>query len=436
MTNRKIGFQELKSRILFVILGIMIFRFGVYIPIPYINTDELNRLILSHNSGDNSFLHMFNMFSGGALEKLSIFALGIMPYISTSIVVQMLTSASPKFISLRKDGEAGKKKISQYTRYFTFLFAIFQSFAVALYTLSQENLVSINSVFMFYTFAIMSMTTGSMFLMWLGEQMTERGIGNGISLLIFSGIVVNLPFEITTAIEQANRGLISYFFILLFFVIMLCIIAFVIFVERAQRRITVNYAKRQHGRKVFAPQSSHLPLKLNMSGVIPPIFASSILMVPGMLSNWFSSSCHTLKILGSVLQPGSLAHSIIFSVSIIFFCFFYTSLVFNSKETSENLKKSGAFITGVRPGEQTAKYIDSIIKKLTMVGSIYITTICLSPIFILKIIGQNASFTFSGVSLLIVVVIIMDFISQVQSYVMSTKYDSLLKKSNFVDYNK
>jgi preprotein translocase subunit SecY len=411
------------------------FRFGVYIPIPYINTEELNRLITSYTSEGSTLLHMFNVFSGGALEKLSIFALGIMPYISTSIIVQMLTSISPKFIELRKEGESGKKKITQYTRYFTFLFAIFQSFGIALYTFKQQDLVTIPSFLLFHILAIVSMTTGTMFLMWLGEQITERGIGNGISLLIFSGIVVNLPFEIGSAITQANNGLISYFSVLLLLVIILCIVSFVIFIERAQRRITVNYAKRQHGRRIFAPQSSHLPLKLNMAGVIPPIFASSILMVPGVISNYFASYSF-FKTISIMLQPGSLIHSIVFSMSIIFFCFFYTSLIFNCKETAENLKKSGAFITGVRPGKQTARYIESVTRKLTLVGSLYITSICLSPVFIMKIIGQSVSFTFSGVSLLIVVVVIMDFISQVQSYVMSTKYDSLLKKSNFIDFNK
>lgn len=436
--NKSGGLKELRARLLFVLLGIIVFRLGVYIPIPYIDATQLSKLMSSQSMGDNGLLHMFNMFSGGALEKLSIFALGVMPYISASIIFQMMTAVSPKLMELKKEGESGQKKITQYTRYATLGLAIVQSFGIAVYTFNQPELVDVDSRLLFYGAAIVSMTTGSIFLMWLGEQMTERGIGNGISLLIFSGIVANLPFEVSMTISQANQGIISYFSVWALLIVMLAVVAFVVFVERAQRRITVNYAKRQQGRKMFAPQTSHLPLKLNMAGVIPPIFASSILMVPGMLSNWFASSASLswLAWVGDALQPGSMAYTVIFAAAIIFFCFFYTALVFNPKETADNLKKSGAFISGVRPGEQTAKYIDGVMSKLTLVGSIYITAICLLPIFIMNFFGHGLSFTFGGTSLLIVVVVIMDFMAQVQSYMMSTQYDSLLKKANLSNYGK
>lgn len=436
--NKSGGLKELRARLLFVLLGIIVFRLGVYIPIPYIDATQLSKLMSSQSMGDNGLLHMFNMFSGGALEKLSIFALGVMPYISASIIFQMMTAVSPKLMELKKEGESGQKKITQYTRYATLGLAIVQSFGIAVYTFNQPEMVDVDSRLLFYGAAIVSMTTGSIFLMWLGEQMTERGIGNGTSLLIFSGIVANLPFEVSMTISQANQGIISYFSVWALLIVMLAVVAFVVFVERAQRRITVNYAKRQQGRKMFAPQTSHLPLKLNMAGVIPPIFASSILMVPGMLSNWFASSASLswLAWVGDALQPGSMAYTVIFTAAIIFFCFFYTALVFNPKETADNLKKSGAFISGVRPGEQTAKYIDGVMSKLTLVGSIYITAICLLPIFIMNFFGHGLSFTFGGTSLLIVVVVIMDFIAQVQSYMMSTQYDSLLKKANLSNYGK
>ena len=432
------GLKELRQRLLFVLLGIIVFRLGVYIPIPYIDADQLSKLMSAQYAGGNGLLSMFNMFSGGALEKLSIFALGVMPYISASIIFQMMSAVSPKLMELKKEGESGQKKITQYTRYATLALALVESFGLSVYTFNQPGLVDIDSRFLFYFATIISMTTGSMFLMWLGEQMTERGIGNGISLLIFSGIVANLPFEISTTISQANQGAISYLTVWVLLVILLAVVAFVVFVERAQRRITVNYAKRQQGRKMMAPQTSHLPLKLNMAGVIPPIFASSILMVPGMLSNWFASSPSLgwLAEIVEALQPGSLLYTLIFAAAIIFFCFFYTALVFNPKETADNLKRSGAFITGVRPGEQTAKYIDSVMSKLTLIGSIYITAICLLPIFVMNFFGHGLSFTFGGTSLLIVVVVIMDFMAQVQSHMMSTQYDSLLKKANLSNYGK
>ena len=421
-----------------MLLGIIVFRLGVYIPIPYIDAEQLAKLMSAASAGGNGLMSMFNMFSGGALEKLSIFALGVMPYISASIIFQMMSAVSPKLMELKKEGESGQKKITQYTRYATLGLALVQSFGIALYTFNQPGLVDTDSRFLFYFSAIVSMTTGSMFLMWLGEQMTERGIGNGISLLIFSGIVANLPFEVSTTISQANQGAISYLTVWVLLIMLLAVVAFVVFVERAQRRITVNYAKRQQGRKMYAPQTSHLPLKLNMAGVIPPIFASSILMVPGMLSNWFasSSSLGWLGSIGEALQPGSLLYTLIFAAAIIFFCFFYTALVFNPKETADNLKKSGAFISGVRPGEQTAKYIDSVMSKLTLVGSLYITAICFTANFIMNFFGHGLSFTFGGTSLLIVVVVIMDFMAQVQSHMMSTQYDSLLKKANLSNYGK
>ena len=433
--NNASGSGELKSRLIFVVLSIVVFRLGVYIPIPGIDSSELARIMSNHSSSTNGLLNMFNMFSGGALTQMSVFALGVMPYISASIVFQMLSAVYPKFIELKKEGESGQKKITQYTRYLTLVLAVIQSLGIVAYVLHQQNLVTANAkdhIALFYLTAIVSITTGSMFLMWLGEQMTERGVGNGISLLIFSGIVANLPFEITNTISQANQGIISYLSVWILLILLFLVVAFVVFMESAQRKITVNYAKRQQGRRMFAAQKSHLPLKLNMAGVIPPIFASSILMVPGVLFGWLSNY-PSLSWLGSVsdlLQPGSVVYTIVFAVTIIFFCFFYTSLVFNPKDTADNLKKSGAYISGVRPGEQTAKYINSIMTRLTLVGSLYITAICLLPIFVMNFFTKGLSFTFGGTSLLIVVVVIMDFMAQVRSHSMSTQYDSLLKKAN------
>ena len=437
-TKQESGMHELRKRIVFIIISIIIFRLGVYIPVPYIDSQQLLQLVNNNQSASNGLLGMFNMFSGGALTRMSIFALGVMPYISASIIFQMLSAVSPKLIELKKEGEAGQKKINQYTRYATLGLAIIQAFGIAVYTFSQPNLVLTDSKMLFFTVSVISMVTGSMFLMWLGEQMTERGVGNGISLLIFSGIVANLPFEIGTTISQANQGQISYLTLWALLVLLLAVVAFVVFVERAQRRITVNYAKRQQGRKMFGAQTSHLPLKINMAGVIPPIFASSILMVPGVLSTWFASSRSFgwLATIGDVLQPGSLLYTMIFAAAIIFFCFFYTALVFNPKETADNLKKSGAYISGLRPGEQTAKYIDAVMSKLTLIGSIYITAVSLLPIFVLKFFSQGLSFTFGGTSLLIVVVVVMDLMSQIQSHMMSTQYNSLLNKANLSSYGK
>ncbi len=424
---------ELKSRLIFVVVAILVFRLGVYIPIPNIDPTKLVDIISKQgSSGTGGLMSMFNMFSGGALTQMSIFALGVMPYISASIIFQMLSAVYPKFIEMKKEGDFGQKKITQYTRYLTLGLALVQSFGILAFVLHQDGLVTTNNMGLFYLTTVVSVTTGSMFLMWLGEQITERGVGNGISLLIFSGIVANLPFEISKTLSQANQHVISYLSVWVLLILLLLVIAFVVFMESAQRKITVNYAKRQQGRKMYAAQTSHLPLKLNMAGVIPAIFASSILMVPGVLFGWLSnySSLSWMADVSEMLQPGSILYTVVFAATIIFFCFFYTSLVFNPKETAENLKKSGAYISGVRPGEQTAKYIDAVMTRLTLVGSLYITFICLLPIFIVKFIANELSFTFGGTSLLIVVVVMMDFMAQIRSHIMSTQYDSLLKKAN------
>ena len=427
------GTGELKSRLIFVVVAILVFRLGVYIPIPNIDPTKLVDIISKQgSSGTGGLMSMFNMFSGGALTQMSIFALGVMPYISASIIFQMLSAVYPKFIEMKKEGESGQKKITQYTRYLTLVLAIVQSFGIVAFVLHQDGLVTTNNMGLFYLTTVVSVTTGSMFLMWLGEQITERGVGNGISLLIFSGIVANLPFEISNTLSQASQHVISYLSVWVLLILLLLVVAFVVFMESAQRKITVNYAKRQQGRKMYAAQTSHLPLKLNMAGVIPAIFASSILMVPGVLFGWLSnySSLSWMADISEMLQPGSILYTVVFAATIIFFCFFYTSLVFNPKETADNLKKSGAYISGVRPGEQTAKYIDAVMTRLTLVGSLYITAICLLPIFVVKLFATGLSFTFGGTSLLIVVVVMMDFMAQVRSHMMSTQYDSLLKKAN------
>lgn len=430
--NSATGTGELKSRLIFVVLAIIVFRLGVYIPIPNIDPTKLVDIISNQHSSTNGLMSMFNMFSGGALTQMSIFALGVMPYISASIIFQMLSAVHPKLIELKKEGESGQKKITQYTRYVTLALALVQSLGIVAFVLHQQGLVTTTNMPLFYLTTIVSVTTGSMFLMWLGEQITERGVGNGISLLIFSGIIANLPFEISNTLSQASQHVISYLSVWVLLILLLLVVAFVVFMESAQRKITVNYAKRQQGRKMFAAQTSHLPLKLNMAGVIPAIFASSILMVPGVLFSSLANytSLSWLAEVAEAMQPGSIVYTVVFAVTIIFFCFFYTSLMFNPKETADNLKKSGAYISGVRPGEQTAKYIDAVMTRLTLVGSLYITAICLLPIFVVKFFAQGLSFTFGGTSLLIVVVVMMDFMAQVRSHMMSTQYDSLLKKAN------
>ena len=425
--NRSGGLAELRKRLFFVLLAIMVFRLGSYIPVPGIDPAKLS---VFFQSQENTILGMFNMFSGGALQRFTIFALGVMPYISASIIFQLLSAVIPQLEELKKEGEAGKRKITQYTRYATFFLAMFQSMGIAKYMASQGLVLDGLPVAVFYISTVVTLTTGSIFLMWLGEQMSERGIGNGISMLIFAGIVAGLPAAISNTFEQTRQGNLSLIVLLFIVVIVFAVTAFVVFMERAQRRITINYAKRQQGRKMYAPQSSHLPLKINMAGVIPPIFASSLMLFPATISTWFGSGDNLgwLAEIGMALQPGQPLYVVVFSIAIIFFCFFYTALVFNPKDTADNLKKSGAFIPGIRPGEQTAKYIDNIMSRLTLVGAIYITLVCLLPTFLMQF--WSVPFVFGGTSLLIVVVVVMDFISQIQSHLMSSKYDSLLKKAN------
>lgn len=419
------GLLELKRRLLFVLLGILVYRVGAYIPVPGIDPIKLAHFF---HSQENTILGMFNMFSGGALSRLTIFALGIMPYISASIIIQLMTAVVPKLEELKKEGESGQHKITQYTRYLTLVLSVFQAFAMTKYVVTQ-GLAYYSSV-SFYTTAVITLTAGTMFLMWLGEQMTERGVGNGISLIITASILSGIPTALMHTFEQTRQGNLSLIMLLIILFVILAVTAFVVFVERAQRRITVHYAKRQQGRKMYAAQNSHLPLKINMSGVIPAIFASSILLFPSTVSQWFSTvkGLGWLGTVGLALSPGQPLYLVVFAAAVIFFCFFYTALVFNPKDTADNLKKSGAFIPGIRPGEQTAKYIDAVMSRLTLVGSIYVTLVCLLPMIMMS--AWNVPFYFGGTSLLIVVVVIMDFIAQVQSHLMSSKYDSLLKKAN------
>jgi preprotein translocase subunit SecY len=380
-----------------------------------------------------TILGMFNMFSGGALERASIFALGIMPYISASIIMQLLTVVHPALAELKKEGESGRKKISQYTRWGTLVLGTFQSIGIATGLPNLVNGLVVDPGFGFYFVAVVSLVTGTMFLMWLGEQITERGIGNGISILIFAGIVAGLPSAIGQTAEQARQGDLNVLVLLLIAVIVFAVTYFVVFVERGQRRIVVNYAKRQQGRKVFAAQSTHLPLKVNMAGVIPPIFASSIILFPGTLAQWFGQnpSMEWLTEVSLAVSPGQPLYSLLYAAAIIFFCFFYTALVFNPRETADNLKKSGAFIPGIRPGEQTSRYIDKVMTRLTLAGALYITFICLIPEFML--IAWKVQFYFGGTSLLIMVVVIMDFMAQVQTHMMSHQYESVMKKANLVN---
>ncbi|ABV38902.1 MULTISPECIES: preprotein translocase subunit SecY [Shewanella] len=430
LKSAKGGFSELKTRLLFVIGAIIVFRAGSFVPIPGIDAAVLAELF---NQQKGTILGMFNMFSGGALERASIFALGIMPYISASIIMQLLTVVHPALAELKKEGESGRKKISQYTRYGTLVLGTFQAIGIAT---GLPNLVPglvVNLGFGFYFVAVVSLVTGTMFLMWLGEQITERGIGNGISILIFAGIVAGLPSAIGQTAEQARQGDLNVLVLLLIAVIVFAVTYFVVFVERGQRRIVVNYAKRQQGRKVFAAQSTHLPLKINMAGVIPPIFASSIILFPGTLAQWFgqNESLSWLSDFSLAVSPGQPLYSLLYASAIIFFCFFYTALVFNPRETADNLKKSGAFIPGIRPGEQTSRYIDKVMTRLTLAGALYITFICLIPEFML--ITWKVQFYFGGTSLLIMVVVIMDFMAQVQTHMMSHQYESVMKKANLVN---
>ncbi|MFZ0254259.1 MAG: preprotein translocase subunit SecY [Gammaproteobacteria bacterium] len=427
---------ELKQRLLFVLGALVVFRIGSFIPVPGIDPVALDILFNQHRG---TILDMFNMFSGGSLGRFSIFAIGIMPYISAAIIMQLLTVVHPKLEQLKKEGESGRRKITQYTRYGTVFLATFQALGVAIALESQQaggSAVVIDPGLAFRITAVVTLVTGTIFLMWLGEQVSERGIGNGISIIIFAGIVAGLPSAIGGTLELGRTGEIHVLMMFLLLAIALGVTGFVVFVERGQRRITVNYAKRQVGRKLYAGQSSHLPLKLNMAGVIPPIFASSIILFPATLAGWFGNA-EGLSWLGDIattLSPGQPLYVLLYAAAIVFFCFFYTALVFNPRETAENLKKSGAFIPGIRPGEQTARYIDTVMTRLTVAGSLYIVAVCLLPEFM--ILKWNVPFYFGGTSLLIIVVVVMDFMAQVQAHMMSHQYEGLLKKANLKGYGR
>ncbi|WDE11502.1 preprotein translocase subunit SecY [Thalassomonas haliotis] len=429
------GLSELKQRLWFVFGALIVFRLGSFVPIPGIDAAVLAQLFEQQKG---TIVEMFNMFSGGALERASVLALGIMPYISASIIMQLLTVIHPAMAELKKEGEAGRRKISQYTRYGTLVLATVQSIAIAKSLPGMMPGLVINAGFSFYFAAVVSLVTGTMFLMWLGEQITERGIGNGISILIFAGIVAGMPSAVGQTAEMARQGELHLLVLLLIAVVVFAVTFLVVFVERGQRRIVVNYAKRQQGRKVFAAQSTHLPLKVNMAGVIPPIFASSIILFPGTLASWFGQGdgvvADFLQEMAIAISPGQPLYVMLLSAAIIFFCFFYTALVFNPRETADNLKKSGAFIPGIRPGEQTSKYIDKVMTRLTLAGALYITFICLVPQFM--IMAWDVGFYFGGTSLLIIVVVIMDFMAQVQTHLMSHQYDNVLKKANLKGYGR
>ena len=423
---------DLKSRLLFVLLALVVYRIGTHIPVPGINAVALAELF---RQAQGSIVGLFNMFSGGALERFSVFALGIMPYISASIIMQLLTSVVPTLEQLKKEGESGRRKIMQYTRYGTVGLAVFQALGIAIALESQSAGgvgVVLHPGLQFKMVTVVTLVTGTMFIMWLGEQITERGIGNGISMIIFAGIVAGLPRAIGGTLELARTGSFNPVMVLVLFVIVCAVTAFVVFVERGQRRITVNYAKRQMGRRMVAGQSSHLPLKINMSGVIPPIFASSIILFPATAASWFGQSqgMQWLRDLSTTLSPGQPIYVVLYTIAIVFFCFFYTALVFNPKDTADNLKKSGAFVPGIRPGEQTANYIDGVTSRLTLAGAIYVTLVCLLPEFL--IVKWNVPFYFGGTSLLIIVVVCMDFVAQVQAHLMSHQYESLLRKANLM----
>ena len=420
-------YGDLKRRLVFLVLALVVYRLGTHIPVPGINPDALADLFRQNQGG---ILGLFNMFSGGALSRFSIFALGIMPYISASIIMQLMSVVVPSLESLKKEGEAGRRKITQYTRYGTVVLALVQAVGISVALESQQGLV-IDPGMLFRFTTVVTLVTGTMFVMWLGEQITERGLGNGISILIFAGIVAGLPAALAALLDLVRTNAMSVLSALFIVALVVLVTAFVVFVERGQRKITVNYAKRQVGNKVYGGQSSHLPLKLNMAGVIPPIFASSIILFPATITSWFSSSenMRWLSDLAAALSPRQPLYITLYSVAIIFFCFFYTALVFNSRETADNLKKSGAFVPGIRPGEQTARYIDKILMRLTLAGALYITLVCLLPEFL--VMRWNVPFYFGGTSLLIIVVVTMDFMAQVQAYMMSHQYDSLLKKANF-----
>jgi len=426
----KFRFGELKARLLFVLGAFVVYRIGAHIPVPGIDPNALAAMF-AQQSG--SILDMFNMFSGGALMRLSLFALGIMPYISASIIMQLMTIVIPAMEQMKKEGESGRRKISQYTRYGTVVLAMFQSIGISM-ALQNQSAGGLSVVLQpgigFVVVTTITLVTGTIFLMWLGEQVTERGIGNGISLIIFAGIVSGLPHAIGGTLELARTGEMNGAFIVVLFALAIVVTGIVVFVERGQRRITINYPKRQQGNKVYAGQTSFLPLKLNMAGVIPPIFASSIILFPATIAGWFGNieGFGWLQDVSSVLSPGQPVYVMCYALAIVFFCFFYTALVFNSKETAENLKKSGAYLPGIRPGIQTTNYIDKVMTRLTLIGAVYITLICLLPEFL--IVYWNVPFSFGGTSLLIIVVVVMDFISQMQTHLMSQQYEGLMKKAN------
>ncbi|ATH76869.1 MULTISPECIES: preprotein translocase subunit SecY [Halomonadaceae] len=424
------GLSELWARLRFVLLAIVVYRIGAHIPVPGINPDQLAALFREQQG---TILGMFNMFSGGALERMSVLALGIMPYISASIIMQLMTAVSPHLEQLKKEGEAGRRKISQYTRYGTVLLAFVQATGMSVGLASQG--IAYSADFSFYFTAIITFVSGAVFMMWLGEQITEKGIGNGISLLIFAGIVAGLPSAVGQAFELArNEGAWNVLPLLALSVLGIATVAFVVFIERGQRRLKVNYPRRQVGNKMYAGQSSYLPLKVNMAGVIPAIFASSILLFPASIGQWVGAGegMEWLQRASQALGPGQPLYILLFAAAVVFFCFFYTALVFNPKDVADNLKKSGAFLPGIRPGEQTARYIDKVMTRLTLFGALYITAVSLMPQFL--IVAWNVPFFFGGTSLLIVVVVIMDFMAQVQSHLMSHQYDSVMKKSNLKGY--
>jgi preprotein translocase subunit SecY len=421
-------YGDLKRRLLFLLGALVVFRVGAHIPVPGIDPNVLADLFAGQQGG---ILGMFNMFSGGALSRFTIFALGIMPYISASIIMQLMTTVSPQLEQLRKEGESGRRKITQYTRYGTLFLALFQATGISIALESQPGLV-LDPGLMFRITAVTTLVTGTMFLMWLGEQITERGLGNGISIIIFAGIAAGLPSAIAGTLELVRTGAMHPLTALLIAVAVLVVTAVVCFVERGQRKILVNYAKRQVGNRIYGGQSSHLPFKLNMSGVIPPIFASSLILFPATLLGWFGSSSEGLtwlRDIAATLSPGQPIYVLMYAALIIFFCFFYTALQYNPKETADNLKKSGAFVPGIRPGDQTARYLEKILTRLTLAGAIYVTAVCLLPEFL--ILRWNVPFYFGGTSLLIIVVVTMDFMSQVQAYIMTHQYESLLRKANF-----
>lgn len=430
MANKSGDYSELKARLLFVLGAFVVYRVGAHIPVPGIDPKAL-AIMFEQQSG--SILDMFNMFSGGALMRLSLFALGIMPYISASIIMQLMTVVIPSMEQLKKEGESGRRKISQFTRYGTVVLATFQAIGISLALQNQTAgglSVVISPGFGFISVTTITLVTGTVFLMWLGEQVTERGIGNGISMLIFAGIVSGLPKAVGGTLELARTGEMNGAFIILLFLLTVCVTALVVFVERGQRRILINYPKRQQGKKLYAAQSSFLPLKINMAGVIPPIFASSIILFPATIAGWFSNTdgLGWLQDIATMLSPGQPVYVLLYATAIVFFSFFYTALVFNSKETADNLKKSGAFLPGIRPGLQTSMYIDKVMTRLTLIGAFYITLVCLLPEFL--IVYWNVPFYFGGTSLLIIVVVVMDFISQMQTHVMSQQYEGLMKKAN------